>query len=116
MYLLDLLTGLLPSALRPYAKALFPSIGTAVGVGVQWVATGTFDKAELTTAITGACTALVTFLIPNRPAKPATIPPDEDNSALQAVDGDATQPVAPDPASGSRINPANEPVPFEETP
>lgn len=71
MYLLDRLTNLLPLRLRPYAKAAYPAIGTAVAVVVQWIATGEFDRAELVTTLTGIPAALLTLGVPNR----ALLPP-----------------------------------------
>jgi hypothetical protein len=37
MFVLEKLTNLLPSRLRPYAKAVWPAIATVVGVGIQLV-------------------------------------------------------------------------------
>lgn len=69
MYILETLTNLLPASLRDRAKAAWPMIGTAVGTGVQWAATGEFDRAELVTAITGAAAAILVYAVPNKPAK-----------------------------------------------
>lgn len=71
MFLFNLLVALLPARLQGAAKAVYPAIATIVGVGAQWVATGGLDVAELRTAAIGAATALLVFLIPNRPAPPA---------------------------------------------
>lgn len=68
MFLLSKLTALLPAGLQPLAKAVWPAIGTLAAVAVQWIATGEFDRAELTTAITGLVAALVTYGVPNRSA------------------------------------------------
>lgn len=57
----------LPARVRPYAKAFVPAVGTLLAVGVQYVVTGELDRAELTTALTGAGTTLVTLLTPNHP-------------------------------------------------
>jgi hypothetical protein len=70
MFLLSKLTNLLPKKARPYAKALWPSIGALVAVGVQVVSTGNFDSAELATALTGGLGALVTLAVPNHTARP----------------------------------------------
>lgn len=65
MYLLTTLTNLLPERWRPFAKALWPAILTIVAVGVQWVVTGEYDRAELVTTLTGLPSAIVTFFVPN---------------------------------------------------
>lgn len=62
------LTGLLPARLQPYAKAFLPFVGTLVAIAAQWALTGAYDKAELTTTLTGLVGVLVTFLAPNRVA------------------------------------------------
>jgi hypothetical protein len=67
MYLFNRLTALLPTGLQPYAKAVYPALGTIVGVAVQWIATGEFDRAETVTAISGAIAALLAYAPPNRP-------------------------------------------------
>lgn len=66
MYLLNLLTGLLPARLQPYAKAVYPTIVTAAAVGVQWVNSGALDVDELKTAAVGAFAALLTLGVPNK--------------------------------------------------
>lgn len=66
MYLLSKLTALLPAPLQPYAKAAWPAVITAVGVGVSWVSTGNLDVAEIRAAIGGGLLALVTLGVPNR--------------------------------------------------
>src|SRR3954468_13769499 len=55
----------LPASLRPFAKAVMPALFTLVAVGAQAIATGSFDKPELATAITGLSAAFVTFLTTN---------------------------------------------------
>lgn len=62
------LTNLLPVSLRPYAKAVLPFIGTLVAIGVQWIVTGEYDRAELSTTLTGLIAAFVTLLAPNKAA------------------------------------------------
>ena len=44
------------------AASLVTAGGTLVTVGILWALTGTFDKAELTAAITGFVGALVAFV------------------------------------------------------
>lgn len=46
-------------------KAIAPSVGTLVAVGVEYLVTGEFDKLELTTALTGFSAALLTLITPN---------------------------------------------------
>ncbi len=58
---------LLPPALRPYAKAVYPFVATLVGVVVQWIITGEFNELELVTAITGIVTTSLAFLVGNAP-------------------------------------------------
>jgi hypothetical protein len=50
-----------------FAKALAPAAGTVLAVAVQWGVTGSFDRAELVTALTGLSAAAITFWIPNAP-------------------------------------------------
>jgi hypothetical protein len=61
----DALVKLLPPPLRPFAKAVLPALGTLIAVGVQTLSTGSLDKPELSTAITGMSAALVAFLATN---------------------------------------------------
>jgi hypothetical protein len=63
--ILEYLAKLLPPSLRPFAKAILPALGTLIAIGVQYGTTGEFDRAEMTTAITGLSTALVAFLATN---------------------------------------------------
>lgn len=63
--MLDQITALLPAQVRPYAKALYPAFGTVLAVLVTWASTGTFDAAELRTALTGGIAAVVALLVPN---------------------------------------------------
>jgi hypothetical protein len=63
--ILEYLAKLLPPALRPFAKAILPALGTVIAIGIQYGTTGEFDRAEMTTAITGLSTALVAFLATN---------------------------------------------------
>ena len=53
--------------MRPYLKSLVPALGTLIAVAGQWVATGTFDRAEVATAITGGLSALLSYAITNDP-------------------------------------------------
>jgi len=64
--ILTALVARLPARAQPYAKALVPAVGTMLAVGVQYVATGELDRAELTTALTGFGTTIATLLTPNR--------------------------------------------------
>jgi hypothetical protein len=48
-----------------FRKSVFPAVGTVLAVGVQWVSTGVFDKAELATALTGLGAALVSYFVVN---------------------------------------------------
>jgi hypothetical protein len=66
LYALSRLVELLPLSLQPYAKAVIPTVLTVSALAVQWAATGEFDKAEFTTALTGLIGAAVTFLVPNK--------------------------------------------------
>jgi hypothetical protein len=66
MSLLFRLVDLLPARLQPVAKALVPGVVTVAAVGWQWADTGTLDTGELTTAVLGLVTVLLTFLIPNK--------------------------------------------------
>jgi hypothetical protein len=52
--------------LRPYAKAIGPFVVSLVAVAVQWLATGTYDQAELNTQLTGIVCALISYWLPNR--------------------------------------------------
>lgn len=49
----------------PFAKAIAPALVTLLAVGIQVVATGEFDRAELATALTGLVAALSSYLVPN---------------------------------------------------
>lgn len=57
-------------ALSAYLKAIVPALGTVIAVVAQWVVTGTFDRPELATAITGILAAAVTYLVPNGAGAP----------------------------------------------
>lgn len=57
----------LPARLQPYAKALLPAVGTLVAIAVQLAVTGEYDRAELTTTITGLGATIVAFVFPNIP-------------------------------------------------
>lgn len=56
---------MVPARFQPVAKAVVPFVLTVIAVLGQWAATGEFDRVELVTAITGAASAVVTFLTPN---------------------------------------------------
>jgi hypothetical protein len=51
--------GLSPKAIL---AAVLPTLGGVIAVGVQWLVTGEFDKAELATALTAVGAALVSGL------------------------------------------------------
>lgn len=57
---------MLPKSLQPYAKAIAPFTLTLVAIAIQWAVTGEYDRAELTTTLTGLSAALLTYLVPNR--------------------------------------------------
>lgn len=59
------------NALRPYLKAVLPALLTVVAIIVQWAVTGTFDRPELATAVTGFASSLLTFMASNT----TTVPP-----------------------------------------
>lgn len=52
---------------RAFAKAIVPAAGTVAALGIEWLATGAFDRAELATALTGLLSAVVVYLVPNAP-------------------------------------------------
>lgn len=66
MYLLNKITGLLPSKAQPYAKSLFPAVGTLVAVGGTWATTGALDTEVIRTALVGGFASLLTFALPNK--------------------------------------------------
>lgn len=51
--------GLSPKAIL---AAVVPTLGGLVAVGIQWIATGAFDRAELATAISTVIAAVLAFL------------------------------------------------------
>lgn len=55
----------MPAKYQPYLKAIAPALFTLIAVVGQWVATGEFGRAEFATALTGALTSLLTFVVPN---------------------------------------------------
>lgn len=71
---------MLPESLQPYAKAVYPFVLSLIAVGVQWAVTGSYDRAELATQLTGLLAALVTLLVPNGAAVhfEGGDPPDDD--------------------------------------
>lgn len=54
-----------------FAKAIAPAVVTVLAVGIQWVASGAFDRVELATALTGLLAAAVAFWVPNEPTNSA---------------------------------------------
>lgn len=50
---------------KAFLKSIAPFVGTLVAVGVQYLVTKEFDKAEITTAITGITAALLVLIVPN---------------------------------------------------
>ena len=58
---------MIPKSLQPYAKAVVPFVLTIIAVLGQWATTGEFDRAEFVTAVVGALSALVTYVVPNEP-------------------------------------------------
>lgn len=48
-------------------KAVAPAILAIVAVLTSWIASGTFDEAELRVAVAGVVTAIVVYLVPNSP-------------------------------------------------
>jgi hypothetical protein len=56
--------------------ALIPTLGGIVAVGIQWVSTGEFSRAELATALTAAASAVLTaagVLFAGYRAEPGTV-------------------------------------------
>jgi hypothetical protein len=60
---------MLPKSLQPYAKAVVPLAASLIAVALQWAITGEYDRAELVTQLTGLGSALLTYLVPNVPAR-----------------------------------------------
>lgn len=60
----------MPASLRPYAKAVYPFLLTVSAVLIQWAITGELNRPELVTAITGASSALISFVVRNEPPAP----------------------------------------------
>jgi hypothetical protein len=67
--LLSFITRVLGVKAGKAAKALVPAAGTVVAVGIQWLDTGHFDKAELATSLTGFGGAALSYIVPNLKAK-----------------------------------------------
>ncbi len=65
MGFLENLVAKLPAGVQPYAKALVPVVLAVVAIAVQWADSGTFDTAELYTALGGFVTWLLTYAVPN---------------------------------------------------
>ncbi len=64
-YAADKIVGLLPAALRPYAKAVVPAAVAAITVGVTYLATGHFDATAMEAAGGMAGAAIITLITPN---------------------------------------------------
>lgn len=52
--------------LQPFMKAIAPAVLTVVGVGVDWLVVGTFDRQTAAIAITGLAASVVTYFTPNK--------------------------------------------------
>lgn len=50
-----------------FAKAIVPLVLGVVSVILQWTATGEFNEAEFSTSLTALITAIVVYLVPNKP-------------------------------------------------
>lgn len=52
------------SGISPKAKlaALIPFLATLAAIGVQWLVTGEYDRAELVTSLTGLSGAILAFV------------------------------------------------------
>lgn len=111
--ILEIIAKGLPPSLRPFAKAVLPALGTLIAVGIQAANSGTFDSAELSTAIAGLSTALVAFLATNHSELTAETDdlPDVENLEAFAMNiaGSA------DPGAELGIE-ADEEMPVEESP
>lgn len=59
------------TTLGPFAKALVPAVAALLGVIVNTLIAGSFDKVSLATAITGVVMAALTYFVPN--VKPAAV-------------------------------------------
>lgn len=55
-------------ALQPYLKALTPLVLAIVGSVVHTIAVGGFTGLSWQVLVAGACTAVATYLVPNKPA------------------------------------------------
>lgn len=58
---------LLPSALRPYAKAIYPFAANILYAAVALAVTGDYNAEDLRVNVFGLIGVLVTFAVPNRP-------------------------------------------------
>jgi hypothetical protein len=54
------------SAIRPYLKAVMPSLLALIAVVVQLIFTGKYDGPELATTVMGLLSSLLTFLVSNQ--------------------------------------------------
>lgn len=67
----DRLTMLLPPKLRPFSKAVWPTIATAITVVVNGIVTDAFSMQEVKLALVGVGMAILAYLTPNKsPAQP----------------------------------------------
>lgn len=78
--------------LGPFAKALVPAIVALLGVVVNTILAGSFDKVSVVTAVMGVVMAALTYFVPN--LKPAVVPPAPPKPA--AVVPPVTLPHAPE--------------------
>jgi hypothetical protein len=56
---------MLPASLQPFAKSIYPALGTLIAVLGQVLATGEFDRAELATAVTGLLASALAYAVSN---------------------------------------------------
>jgi hypothetical protein len=54
------------SAIRPYLKAVMPTLLAVIAVVVQLIFTGKYDGPELATTVMGLVSSLLTFLVSNQ--------------------------------------------------
>lgn len=92
----------MPAALSPYSKSIAALIAAAAAALTQWVSTGTFDAAELATAITGIITAALVYRVPNTGVeRPATGVPSATLEEV-ALPGEPFDAKAADPTMPTR--------------
>lgn len=51
--------------MKPYMKAVAPALMTVVAVLIQVIVTGEYDRAELTTTLTGLAAATLSYFVRN---------------------------------------------------